>query len=69
MGGKIKNNVVYAHSKCCNAHWEVCYSLHDKRWFLACEKCEQEIGGITLSGPEIDGTCSCCGDTRTNKRG
>jgi hypothetical protein len=59
---------MYAHSKCCDAHWELCHDMHTKRWFLACEKCEKEIGNIFISGPEIDGKCACC-EKESNEKG
>lgn len=52
-----QENVMYCHSKCCEAHWElVC---KDGIWDLECEKCGQPVGGgISVIGPDISG-CEC----------
>ena len=52
----------YIHSRCCNAHWELMYSLSTNEYFLLCENCGKP-SGISVMGPDLTG-CSCeiCGE-------
>jgi hypothetical protein len=59
MAGQLKDHM-YVHSKCCGGHWELCFDMHKKRWYLECPQCGKEAGGIILAGPELDGKCDCC---------
>jgi rRNA maturation endonuclease Nob1 len=66
---KMEKGNLFAHSLCCNAHWELMYSMDTKQWSLVCEECKKPVGGITLSGPQIDGKqCACCGEELTKRR-
>lgn len=48
---------LYVHTKCCNAHWELCYENGD--WFLECEKCGKPAGTmVKVEGPTLEG-CQC----------
>lgn len=52
---------MFVHSKCCGAHWELCYE--GGTWTLECERCGQSPGsGLEVVGPTLDEcTCASCG--------
>lgn len=67
--GRMVKGDMYAHSLCCNGHWELMYSMKTKQWSLVCEECKKPAKGITLYGPEIDGgQCVCCGEATLANR-
>jgi len=39
-------DVMYAHSMCCNAHWEI--ARHDGKLGIYCEKCYKPAGNVIL---------------------
>jgi hypothetical protein len=59
-------NLVYAHSGCCGAHWELVYDLDAKRYDLRCENCGEPVQSeIVVSGPDLpDDNCICDGCKR-----
>lgn len=67
--GRMVKGDMYAHSLCCNGHWELMYSTKTKQWSLVCEECKKPLGGITITGPEVDGKkCGYCGEDALAKR-
>jgi hypothetical protein len=64
---KITGDILYLHSRCHNAHFELMYNLMTKSWFLVCERCRQPIDGITLIGPQLDGGHDECSDKVEDK--
>jgi len=51
--------IMYVHSRCCMAHWELVYVGGE--WDLVCEKCGRPIGsGIKVVGPKIACECELC---------
>lgn len=53
--------MMYAHSKCCNAHWELVCTDEGKAE-LHCEECNENIGSILKLEftKEISQECDCC---------
>jgi hypothetical protein len=61
---KKEKELMYIHSRCCNAHWELIYDTETGKYSLVCEKCSKPIGTvITVTGPQIENPkCEMCGD-------
>lgn len=59
---KHKDKYLYAHTGCCNAHWEVVYDTETKGFHLECEQCGRMSSEFTVEGPEFEHppTCDCC---------
>ena len=52
-----KEEVIYVHSKCCGAHWELL--VVDGIWKLECEKCGMPVGSsVSVIGPTMN-NCQC----------
>lgn len=64
-----KDCVLYIHSKCCDAHWELIYNITIKKYELVCEKCGKSSGNsIKIEGPSLsDRHCGCCGKSGDKK--
>lgn len=59
----VKDTRMFAHSKCCNSHWELAVDTKTGAWVLECEQCGKGIGpSVQVTGPNMSG-CSCadCG--------
>ena len=57
------NKMMFMHSGCCMAHWELVYFPEDESYRLQCEKCGKPAGSeIKVSGPKIDAGCDVCGE-------
>jgi len=60
--------MLYLHSKCCNAHWELVY--HDGQYWIECEVCRQppaEANGLQIVGPLLPE--DCCDECRREREG
>lgn len=53
-----EKDLLFVHSKCCCAHWELVFNTKTKLYHLECEKCGKAIGGINIAGPDLSG-CGC----------
>lgn len=60
---KITGDILYLHSRCHNTHFELMYNLQTHSWLLVCERCRQQIDGITVTGPNL------CGHDNDDERG
>lgn len=55
-------NVIYIHSKCHGAHWELVFDIQTKQYRLQCEKCGKPLGRVVdIVSNFIPSRCSRCG--------
>jgi len=54
-------DVLYIHSRCCNAHWEVIYCKKTGKYRMLCEKCGKP-NNLIITGKAID-SCEKCKTT------
>jgi len=52
-----ETNLLFIHSKCCTAHWELVFDKKTGQYHLECEKCGKGVG-IKVTGPDLYG-CVC----------
>ena len=53
--------MLYVHSKCCHAHWELLWYPAKQRYQLVCEECGKPLG-VKVTGGDLGSTCDKCGE-------
>lgn len=53
-----EENLMYAHSACCGAHWELVCDTDTGEYSLLCENCGEPLVGLEIKGPLVD-DCVC----------
>ena len=63
----MPENVLYFHSRCCEAHWELVW--RDGKYSLECEICGNPVGNIEITGPDYTGCeCEICKGKEENEK-
>ena len=59
-----EKNLLFIHSRCCTAHWELIYDIETGKYYLSCEKCGKPAGTtMTVTGPVMPNPkCEKCSD-------
>lgn len=53
------DDVLFIHSKCCMAHWELIYCQKTKKYRMVCEECGKP-NNLEIIGSPIESGCELC---------